>query len=432
MAGLLRVAVIGAGVAGLAAARELKREGHRVVVYEKSGQLGGIWVFNPEVESDPLGLDPNRKVVHSSIYQNLHTNLPRHLMGFSDYPFAVTENGKLSNFPGHREVLQFLTEFAAEFELTALVRFNTEVIRVERIGGGSDDQWAVDSRTQELTSEVEVFDAVVVCTGHYTQPKLAELPGIEKWHGKHIHSHNYRDPEPYRNLVVVVIGNSASAYDISNDIATVAKEVHLSSRSNDAKVSRSDGSQNVWHHSKVDHVKENEVVFEDGGSIYADIILHCTGFKYAFPFLKTNGIVNIDDNRVGPLYKHVFPPELAPRLSFIGIPFWVIVFGMMELQAKWVTQVLSGNALLPCKEEMLADVEAHYKQMEENGIPKHKTHSLINMEMEYLDFLAREAGVPPVDGELKEIFHNLFKFAYKFGLNAAAKDLWDVSWRPEE
>lgn len=54
---------------------------------------------------------------------------------------------------------------------------------------------------------------------------------------------------------------------------------------------------------------------------------------------------------------------------------------MLELQAKWIAQVLSGNAILPSREEMLADVEAHYKQMEEDGIPKHHTHMLYNNEV---------------------------------------------------
>lgn len=49
---------------------------------------------------------------------------------------------------------------------------------------------------------------------------------------------------------------------------------------------------------------------------------------------------------------------------------------MIDLQAKWVASVLSGNAILPSEEEMLADVEEHYRLMEENGIPKHHTHSL--------------------------------------------------------
>jgi len=53
----LQIAVIGAGMAGLLIARELKREGHRVIVFEKSNRLGGTWVYDPRVETDPLGLD---------------------------------------------------------------------------------------------------------------------------------------------------------------------------------------------------------------------------------------------------------------------------------------------------------------------------------------------------------------------------------------
>ena len=43
-------------------------------------------------------------------------------------------------------------------------------------------------------------------------------------------------------------------------------------------------------------------------------------YSYSFPFLDTKGIVVVDDNRVGPLYEHTFPPLLAPSLSFVGIP----------------------------------------------------------------------------------------------------------------
>ena len=47
-----------------------------------------------------------------------------------------------------------------------------------------------------------------------------------------------------------MIGNGPSAYDISREIATVAKEVHLSSRSPDVKVSRLGNHHNIWQHSK--------------------------------------------------------------------------------------------------------------------------------------------------------------------------------------
>ncbi|NCC33031.1 MAG: FAD-dependent oxidoreductase [Chloroflexia bacterium] len=43
-----RILVIGASLAGLAAARELKRAGHQVVVLEARDRIGGrIWTSNP-------------------------------------------------------------------------------------------------------------------------------------------------------------------------------------------------------------------------------------------------------------------------------------------------------------------------------------------------------------------------------------------------
>ena len=55
----------------------------------------------------------------------------------------------------------------------------------------------------------------------------------------------------------------------------------------------------------------------------------------------------------------------------MGIPLPLI-----ELQSQWIAGALSGKLLLPSEEEMLDEVEAHYKHMEENRIPKHHTHVL--------------------------------------------------------
>uniref|UniRef100_M4F6E5 Flavin-containing monooxygenase n=1 Tax=Brassica campestris TaxID=3711 RepID=M4F6E5_BRACM len=56
-----------------------------------------------------------------------------------------------------------------------------------------------------------------------------------------------------------------------------------------------------------------------------------------------------DDNRVGPLYKHIFSPASAPSLSFIGITWKVLLFHLFELQSKWIAGVLSGRITLPWK-----------------------------------------------------------------------------------
>lgn len=174
----LRLAVVGAGAAGLVAARELRREGHGVVVFERGASIGGTWVYTPVVESDPLGLDPARNIIHSSLYSSLRTNLPRECMGFLDYPFVPRGGGDARRFPGHEEVLRYLENFAEEFKLLELVRFSTEVERVER--EVDSNRWIVKSRETGNGGERkrEVYDGVVVCNGHYTEPRIAEISGI--------------------------------------------------------------------------------------------------------------------------------------------------------------------------------------------------------------------------------------------------------------
>lgn len=172
------VAVIGAGAAGLVAARELRREGHSVVVFERDDQVGGTWVYTPAVESDLLGVDPSRRTVHTSLYHSLRTNLPRESMGFRDYPFVFKDDADRDprRFPGHREVLAYLKDFTREFGIGELVRFDSEVARVRIVEGS---KWEVKSfeRGKDETVLGEIFDAVVVCNGHYTEPRIAEIPG---------------------------------------------------------------------------------------------------------------------------------------------------------------------------------------------------------------------------------------------------------------
>ncbi|KAJ9538866.1 hypothetical protein OSB04_031599 [Centaurea solstitialis] len=178
----LKVAVIGAGLCGLIAARELERESHEVVVIEKSFRLGGVWVYDPRFESDLLGIDPNRDIVHGTIYKSLRTNSPRQIMGFSDYAFQGKEYGDPRMFPGHEEFLRYLEDFAERFGVTKLIRFNSEVIRVESLRQGNE--FVVESKNSRLSSDssstlTEIFDAVVVCNGHNTQPRVAiDIPGM--------------------------------------------------------------------------------------------------------------------------------------------------------------------------------------------------------------------------------------------------------------
>ncbi|XP_028757449.1 flavin-containing monooxygenase FMO GS-OX-like 2 [Neltuma alba] len=413
MARPVKVAVIGAGVSGLVAARELQREGHRVVVFEKNHRIGGTWAYDPRTESDPLGVDPNREIIHSSLYLCMRTNLPRQLMGCLDYPFVKRETGDQRTFPGHEEVLRFLDGFAEEFGIHELTRFESEVARVALAGEGKEDGWSVEWRrrgSESLTRET--FEAVVVCSGHSTVPKLAEIPGIENWRRYQMHSHNYRVPDPFKGQVVVMIGLGPSGFDISKDIGKVATEVHIAVRMNPMlkNVVKLQDFQNISHHSTIKSVYEDGLVaFEDGSSVYADSIIHCTGYKYHIPFLETKGIVNVEDDRVGPLYKHVFPPSLAPSLSFVGLTSHDPAFHIFELQSKWVAKVLSGKVALPSTQEMMDSVQNFYEFLEQNQISKHHTHFLRPHQVDYKYWLAEESGFGALEEWREEMFSEIIK-----------------------
>ncbi|GJR17944.1 flavin-containing monooxygenase FMO GS-OX5-like protein, partial [Tanacetum coccineum] len=171
--------------AGLTTARELQRESHQVVVFEKSHRIGRTWAYDPRVESDLLRLDPNRDIGQGSLYKSMQTNLPRELMSFTDFKFSEKVYDDPRTYPGHEEVLMFLEDFARNFELTKLIQFNTAVTRVEVISSGNSE-FEVESETNEV-SLVKVFDAVVVCNGHNSQPRLAiDIPDSSrgrKWVG---------------------------------------------------------------------------------------------------------------------------------------------------------------------------------------------------------------------------------------------------------
>ncbi|KAM3316778.1 hypothetical protein ACQJBY_034746 [Aegilops geniculata] len=394
------------GAAGLVAARELRHEGHAPVVFERAAGVGGTWRYDDAASADPLGAGG----VHGSLYASLRTNLPRECMGFLDFPF-VADEGSVDprRFPGHQEVLRYLETFARRFDLLELVRLQTEVVSVRRSGGAS---WRVSYCSTKIAgsdgggklqeeAQSEVFDAVVVCNGHFAEPRLADIAGIGSWPGRQMHSHSYRVPDPFHGQIVVIIGYNPSGMDISRDIGGVAKEVHVAIRSAPAEMQGATAHANLWLHPMIECAEEDgSVVFRDGSRVKADAIVHCTGYKYRFPFLEEeDGIVSVDDARVGPLYKHVFPPHVAPHISFIGLPFKSILFPVFRLQSNWVAGALSGRIELPSSEEMMLDVTTFYSDMEARGWPKKFTHNL-GVEawtFEYEDWLAEQCGLEKME-----------------------------------
>ncbi|KAL6880330.1 hypothetical protein ACP4OV_011895 [Aristida adscensionis] len=430
-----KVCVVGAGVSGLATARELRREGHDVTVMEQGAGVGGQWLYDAAVDAgDPLGTAG----AHSSIYASLRLIIPREAMGFSDFPFFPKHGGDARRYPGHGEFLRYIREFCDAFGLMDAVRLHTKVLHVgvaPRDGGDADGagaglRWVVrcarrgDQGDGEVVTE-EVFDAVVVAVGQYTQPRLPTINfkqasvflmnwlGMDKWRRRQLHSHSYRVPDSFAGEVVVVVGCHESGRDIALELRKVAREVHISVKSMadvmpglSKALSR---HHNLHIHLQIDRLCEDgRVEFADGGCVVADAVVYCTGYDFSFPFLDTGGVVTVDDNRVGPLFEHTFPPALAPSLSFVGVPRMVLVPLFYEVQARWVAQVLSGRRSLPPPEEMRRATEEYHRAREMAGVPKRLSHNTFS-DFEYLDeFGEKHCGFPRLDEWKKELMLSSF------------------------
>lgn len=81
----------------------------------------------------------------------------------------------------------------------------------------------LDAKTKETT--LQSFDALIVCIGHYSTPRLPKIKGQERFKGGCIHSHDYRTRSPYKDKKVLVLGGGSSGIDIALFVASVADTV---------------------------------------------------------------------------------------------------------------------------------------------------------------------------------------------------------------
>jgi cation diffusion facilitator CzcD-associated flavoprotein CzcO len=91
------------------------------------------------------------------MYTNLWANTPRDIMTFADKDFPEGT----AVFPFRTQILEYLKEYGRDIK--PLVRFNTEVIKVEKHG-----KWNLTLRDLLHPSKnvyVEHFDAVAVASG---------------------------------------------------------------------------------------------------------------------------------------------------------------------------------------------------------------------------------------------------------------------------
>ena len=403
--------MIGAGAAGLVSARWLDAAGATVRVFEGTGALGGIW--RPDT-----GL----------AYHSLRTNTSKQKTAFSDLPFP----DDAPDFPDRTVVLAYLERYADHTGVRRLIEFGHRVTAVTPDGA----RWRVDG---------EPFDAVVVASGLFGEPRHPPLPGRERFGGPIVHSAEYRDPEQFRDRAVVVAGAGSSGADIACDLVGVARSVVLATRSEIVFAPRYRGGRPYDHRATraqrllprwlrrrltrrviadeyrrrglrlarlspkvtpgtgvlaelaagrlalrpaLSALDEHGAILADASRVPADAVVLATGYAPAFPFLPP-GLPPTRDGALA-LYRLVFPPGV-PGLAFVGLTrVQGAVFPVAELQARWVAAVLTGRASLPPPDAMWREIDARLAAARAAGDDQMRVELL-----PYLDDIAGRIGARP-------------------------------------
>ncbi|XP_035658133.1 flavin-containing monooxygenase FMO GS-OX5-like isoform X5 [Branchiostoma floridae] len=391
----LRVAVIGAGPAGLCAARYLSAEPDRYLptVYEQTAAVGGTWVYTDRTGTDEHGLP-----VHSSMYKNLRTNLPKEAMVFPDFPY----DSGLPSYMSHKEVLRYLENYAENFGLHKYIQFLTRVDIVKPVHVTPGDmKWQITTFkvTAPESPTTEQYDAVMVCNGgRNSVPFTPAIPGTDQFQGRTLHSHDYRVPEPYTGKNVVIMGGLASGVDISVELAQVAERVVIS-HSNPPIANIQNLPPNITQATRVESiVGPNTVRFQDGQEFHADDIVFCTGYRLSFPFLTPNCGLTVTKGRAYPLYKHVLNTTY-PTMSFVGITSHALTFALFQLQIKFALGVLDGSISLPSKAAMDHEIDQDFRSRLEAGLPPHRAHDVFPLYVSYMTELAMVTRQPDPQGQ---------------------------------
>lgn len=398
----MRICIVGAGAAGLCAIKHSLAHKCDVIAFELTDKIGGTWVYTDDVGRDKFG-----NGIHSSMYQNLRTNLPKELMAFPDLPFPPSrqqQHEQSSSFVASDDVNNYLNLYADQFALRPHIKFSHAVHRIVPL---VDGKWEIvvkrfnNNATAGCDYETFIFDAVLVCNGHNATPNLPKFAGLHtsgqqrKFHGAEMHSHDYRKPEKFNERKVLVVGGGPSAVDISQDIAKCASVVFWSSHTS-AAGSISTLMENLIAKPDVGELIENEVVFVDGTKERVDDVVYCTGYQFTFPFLSADCGLATDENYVRPLYKHCLNIN-HPTMALIGLPGYVAPFQMFDLQIRFVLTFMTGRKSLPSTEHMLADMSRDMTARWSRGLARRKAHALGKDYQDlYFAELAATAGMEPV------------------------------------
>ena len=205
----VRVAVVGAGFAGLAVLKVLRELGHEVVVFEKAPDVGGVWS-------------------RTRRYTGLTTQNNKDTYTFSDHPMPK----EYPEWPSGAQVQLYLESYVRKFGLKPHLRLSTEVVRADLTD--AEDGWLVTARpARGSLLAPERFDHLVVANGIFSDPALPQYEGypeLVRHGGRLLAPSQLNDNAPAEGKHVLVIGYGKSACDVATSIAPIAASTRVVAR----------------------------------------------------------------------------------------------------------------------------------------------------------------------------------------------------------
>jgi cation diffusion facilitator CzcD-associated flavoprotein CzcO len=193
--------IVGAGFAGIGAAIQLKRSGiENFVILDREDDLGGTWYVNH--------------------YPGLAVDVPT-----TTYSYFFEPNPNWSRlFSTGDEIKQYADEVADKYDVRRHIRFSTVVD-----GARWDEEtnlWRVSLANDEVLSTRYLITA----TGFLSQPKIPDIPGIESFDGRVIHTTEWQDDYDPAGKRIAVIGTGATAVQLIPELAKSAAELTVYQR----------------------------------------------------------------------------------------------------------------------------------------------------------------------------------------------------------
>jgi len=418
-----KVCVIGAGSAGIAMCRALALRGIPFDCFERSPQIGGLWRYPAHGGG-------------SCAYASLFANTSKTVMQFPSYPMP----DDYPHYPHHTQVARYFDDFVNHHGLRSHIQFETEVDRVEPASGGG---WVVGI----AGGGTHHYRAVMVASGgRHGMPVHGQFDG--SFDGRELHAFDYDGPAELAGKTVVILGLGATSADIATEVSRVAAATYLSARTGHYVVPKIlegrpidklspfmkklsveqrrplltlmlklvHGDMTAYGlpappykpgqgpliatseflpaiaHGRITPkpviaaAEGRTVRFADGSEVDADVIIHCTGYQLAFPFLDPKLVSGGDDAPA--LYQLVVPPDIE-GLYFIGLLHSMMsLMPLAEHQSEWVGDLLTGTVRLPSRGDMWSSIR-RFRRRQDKRFHDSSGHLLVDPN-EYERLIAAE------------------------------------------